>query len=126
MARKKHRDSFWCEPCRSYHVDPVDQEEHAALKCFAPWEPKSLKITPDTVLDADVGDMSRETFMRTMSLLGASTDTMLGIRCETMDGVGSAFHEAMDWVAKAKQVREVKVAFVGFLKICLERLEAAK
>lgn len=27
--------SYWCEACRSYHVDPTSREHHKALQCKA-------------------------------------------------------------------------------------------
>lgn len=34
------REFVWCQPCRSYHVEPRTKAEHAALKCFKPWRRK--------------------------------------------------------------------------------------
>lgn len=31
------KESFWCEECKSFHVDPVDEEHHKQLQCFRPW-----------------------------------------------------------------------------------------
>jgi hypothetical protein len=28
---------FWCEACSSYHPVPKTKEQHAALRCFAPF-----------------------------------------------------------------------------------------
>ena len=29
--------SFWCEACKSFHVDPVDEDHWKALQCLRPW-----------------------------------------------------------------------------------------
>jgi len=27
----------WCQPCKSYHVDPKSKGEWKVLRCFRPW-----------------------------------------------------------------------------------------
>lgn len=37
MPKNEERPMLLCEACGSYHVVPRTEEEHAALKCFAPF-----------------------------------------------------------------------------------------
>ena len=35
--------SYWCEPCRSFHVDPTSKAHHKLLQCRAPYKRRKAK-----------------------------------------------------------------------------------
>ena len=40
-------DSYYCEPCRSFHPDPTSRAHWKALKCFRPWSEWSPSMIPN-------------------------------------------------------------------------------
>ena len=80
----------WCEPCKSYHVEPRDAEHKALLQCRAPEDSAMLfeRITAAELLQGDIVLIDHRGLTTPIHFIDYKDEIDVGVRINGHDGFG--------------------------------------